>query len=119
MIGDDETQTFAISISGMHCIRCIETIETALSKEKGISSAEVILGQARISFYPQLISMENIECLFEQSGYPIEKPEKKRGRWNRFLERIIDSNEKSFGTRKLDCCTMNYGHETHGRGTGK
>jgi hypothetical protein len=36
----------------------------------------------------------------------IQKNENKKGWWNRFIDRMIRSNEQTFGTGRINCCTL-------------
>ena len=106
MIGEDGTKTVEFSIDGMHCERCVNTVEGALSSLGGIDIFDVTVGQARVSYLPQLIGMDEIADAIESSGYNITTENKRQSRWGRFIEKMIKSNEKTFGSGKLDCCTI-------------
>lgn len=31
-----------------------------------------------------------------------------KSKWNRYLEKMAETNEKLYGEQRLDCCGMNY-----------
>lgn len=68
-----------LKIGGMHCASCALNIETALKKTAGVSSANVSfpLEQARISYDPATISVQDLIKVIEGVGYTAsEKLEK-------------------------------------------
>ena len=106
MIGEDGTKTVEFSIDAMHCERCVNSVESALSGVDGIDIFDVSVGRARISYLPQLISIDEIASVIESSGYDINTENKRKSRWDLFIAKMIKSNEKTFGSGKLDCCTI-------------
>ena len=64
-------QKVIVSIGGMHCATCVDTIQKALRGVEGISSAEVNLGteEARITFNPAIVSMDVIKSTILDAGY--------------------------------------------------
>jgi hypothetical protein len=38
-------------------------------------------------------------------GYDVEK-KKRKSRFQRFVDKMIESNEKSYGSKCLDCCDI-------------
>ncbi|UCE41546.1 MAG: copper-translocating P-type ATPase [Candidatus Aminicenantes bacterium] len=64
-----------IPIQGMHCASCVQAIEKALLKEKGITKASVNLAseKAKIEYIPSLINLPEIKKVIEQTGYKVLK----------------------------------------------
>jgi len=60
-----------LKILGMHCESCAKTIEKALSKEKGLISAQVNfnLENAIIEYNPEKINVDEIKKIIEETGY--------------------------------------------------
>ncbi|OGZ34147.1 MAG: hypothetical protein A2Y98_02325 [Candidatus Portnoybacteria bacterium RBG_19FT_COMBO_36_7] len=60
-----------LKISGMHCASCAANIERALTKEKGIVSANVNYAneKAYLEFNPQQSSIERIKKVIKDTGY--------------------------------------------------
>src|SRR4030042_3434827 len=60
-----------LKISGMHCASCAANIERALTKEKGIVSANVNYAneKAYLEFNPQQSSIEKIKKVIKDTGY--------------------------------------------------
>ena len=85
-----------LKILGMHCESCAKTIEKALSKEKGLISAQVNfnLENAIIEYNPEKINVDEIKKIIEETGYKtLEKEgemadEIKRG-WQKFWFGLI------------------------------
>ena len=66
-----------IKIGGMHCAACAQTIEKALKKEAGISSANVNFAteKAIVEYDAHKVSLERIAEVIRESGYePIGMP---------------------------------------------
>lgn len=91
-----------LTIDGMSCGACIARIESALMELTGIEQVDVSLGKASIIYIPGVISTSTFKKTIEENGYRI--PQKKG---KRFLDRLIDSNKKTFGSERPDCCTLN------------
>ena len=98
--------TIELSLDGMHCEKCVETVKTALSGVDGIDYFKVALGKAQVSFLPQLVSIAYIEKLIDESGYSVRRNATRKGFFGRFIDRMIESNEKNFGNKRLDCCNL-------------
>ena len=47
LFAGDKTKTVTLSISGMHCQSCANTVEKALQKVEGVSKANVALGEQK------------------------------------------------------------------------
>ncbi len=83
-----------------------EELESILLNLQGVESLRFEKDRIHISFYPQLISLQAIKAEIEKIGMA---PESKRskGFFARYLDRMIESNRKSFGNGRLDCCDLN------------
>jgi len=53
------------------------------------------------------IAKEYIIEILENNGYKKARS-KKKGIFQRFLDKLIKTNKKEFGNKKLDCCDLNY-----------
>jgi len=60
-----------IGITGMHCASCVATVEKALEKVKGVSSAVVNLAseKAYVDFDPGQVTEESLKKAIERAGY--------------------------------------------------
>ena len=103
---DQGLKTIHMSIGNMHCERCVNTVQTAIESIEGVDSADVTAGGAEVRFLPQLVTQTYIEGVIDEAGYPVQKSVPKKGFFGRFLERMIESNEKNFGNERLDCCKL-------------
>ena len=106
MLDEVGTKTIDILIDGMHCEQCVGTIQHSLEHEDGVEYADVTIGKVRISYLPQLITEDHIKERIEGSGYTVRKNTKRKGLFGRFIDRMIESNEKNFGDQRLDCCSL-------------
>ena len=70
-----ELKTVNLAITGMTCASCVNTIETALYKENGITEAVVNLTteKARVTFDPKSISEKQIIKTIANTGYGAKK----------------------------------------------
>jgi len=59
-----------IGITGMHCASCVATVEKALEKVKGVSSAVVNLAseKAYVDFDPGQVTEESLKKAIERAG---------------------------------------------------
>jgi copper chaperone len=108
-MGMDDSETIAtieVTIVGMTCEGCVRRVRTALAGVTGLEHAEVQLGKARLEFYPHVITAERLRGMIAALGYAIPGPPRRRSLFGRFLDRMIETNEKTFGNERLDCCTM-------------
>ena len=106
MNSEPGTRMIELSIDGMHCERCVKNVEAVMSGADGIESFLVRVGHVKVDHFPQLVDEDRIRELVETAGYEVRKPAEGRSPWKRFIDRMIRSNEKAFGTGKLDCCTV-------------
>jgi hypothetical protein len=81
-------------------------LESILSSLQGVESLRFDKDRIHISFYPQLISLQTIKTEIEKAGMAPE-PKRRKGFFARYLDRMIESNRKSFGNGRLDCCDLN------------
>lgn len=93
-----------LTIDGMSCEHCVKTLTKTL-QIAGIEDLKVQVGKASLSFDANVISMNSIQGLIESAGYSIAKP-KKKGFVNRFIDGLIESNKKEFGSKRLGCCNL-------------
>ncbi|VDK34299.1 unnamed protein product [Taenia asiatica] len=77
--GDEGTQTLEITIQGMTCSSCVNSIETALKKLPGVTSASVALATKRgkVVFDSRLVGARSILKAIENMGFDasVYKPE--------------------------------------------
>jgi copper chaperone CopZ len=61
--------TLKLSIEGMHCGGCIRRVTTALEAIKGVESASVEVGSARLNFHPEQTNAEEIAAAINRIGF--------------------------------------------------
>jgi Cu+-exporting ATPase len=66
-----EERSLTVKIGGMSCASCVKTIETAVGNLSGVKSVNVNLAteSAKITFYPNITSLEDIKQAIENVGY--------------------------------------------------
>ena len=106
MAEENGTKTIEILIDGMHCERCIDTIRGALEAEEGVEYLDITVGKARVSYLPQLIGASHIKALINDSGYTVRQNTKRKGFFGRYIDRMIENNQRLFGHERLDCCSL-------------
>ncbi len=106
MDDSETTATIEVTIQGMTCEGCVQRVRAALAGVTGLERADVRLGTARLEFYPEVITAETLRGMITALGYTSPGPPKRRNLFGRFLDRMIETNEKTFGHERLDCCTM-------------
>ena len=105
----DETtmkESVEIPVLGMSCDNCIERITRTLTGVQGIEALQVELGRVRVEFYPQAVGLDVLLTRIRALGYTIPESARSRNPFRRFLNKMIETNEKTFGNQRLDCCTM-------------
>jgi Cu+-exporting ATPase len=62
-----------IPVQGMHCASCVQNIEKALLRMRGVTKAAVNLAteRARVEYIPSEISLKEIKGAIEQAGYKV------------------------------------------------
>jgi copper chaperone CopZ len=103
---DDGLKTVELYVEGMHCQRCVNNVGRSLSRINGVESCAVEMGHAWLTYLPQLVSHDTIERAFHGSEYTVHFHAPRRNAWQRVVNRLIRSNEKLFGGKTPDCCTI-------------
>jgi len=88
-----------VPIQGMHCASCVQNIEKALLRTRGVTKAAVNLAteKARVEYIPSETSLKEIKEVIEQAGYRVLEvpPEEEPAD----VERIV--REKEYKKLKL------------------
>lgn len=102
-----------ITIEGMVCSHCVETIEKKLKAIEGVGNVKVSLDE-KVAFISDGIEDDLIKSEIEGEGYQVisienieEYPEdekEKKGFFSRLIRKIEKSNEEEFGEGKMHCC---------------
>lgn len=66
-------KTLVISIDGMHCDGCAETIQTLLAVETGVKAASVSFqdSRARVLYDPAAADEKKLVAAIERGGYKV------------------------------------------------
>jgi hypothetical protein len=84
-----------------------EKLSKALSAIDGIESTEIHDGSVSIRYYPDILSKEMIRGELNRLGVNLGQDEKTRNPFKRLVNRLAESNTKTFGSEPLDCCNLN------------
>ena len=106
MTDEEGLKTIDITIDGMHCERCVDTIKHALEAEEGVEYIDVTVGKARIGYLPQLVTANHLKDRIKDSGYSLHENTKRKGFFGRYIDRMIENNQKIYGDQRLDCCSL-------------
>jgi copper chaperone CopZ len=103
---ENELERASMQVLGMKCEGCVETVKTALTGVQGLENLDVEIGRVSFDYYPAATSLESVTQMIETLGYRVPLLKPSRNPFTRFLSRMIENNEKTFGHERLDCCTM-------------
>ncbi|MBI3042946.1 MAG: heavy-metal-associated domain-containing protein [Betaproteobacteria bacterium] len=69
-------KTLVVTIEGMHCDGCAETIKALLDVEAGVKASSVSFkdGSARVLYDPAAIDEPGIAAAIERGGYKAKLP---------------------------------------------
>ena len=68
-------QMAVLTINGMSCKHCVNTIETTLRELNGVTQASVDLaaGRAFVTYKPEQVTVEQLVAAVSDAGYPAKK----------------------------------------------
>lgn len=82
-------------------------LSKALFAIDGLESAEIHDSSVSVQYYPEILSKEMIRAELIRLGAGLEQNGKSRNPFTRFVNRLAESNTKTFGSESLDCCKLN------------
>lgn len=104
-----------IKIQGMMCGHCVNAVSNALKGIEGIIEVKVILEEKEVQVNGSA-SNEILKEVIEKDGYTVlsiedmddsgPEEKKKGGVFSKLFNKIGESNKKTFGDKKLDCCNI-------------
>ena len=94
-------------LEGLDVDASLSRLKISLEDIDGVEKLVLAEGKITISYYPDLLSLATIRHQIESLGFKIKIKKDKRNPFNRFVDRLIESNKKSFGSETLDCCNLN------------
>ena len=70
-----EASVIEVSIGGMTCTGCEQTVQTSISKLEGIKSvkASFITGKALVEYFPGITDTVKIKAAVTGSGYTVKR----------------------------------------------
>jgi copper chaperone len=95
-----------LTVTGMHCESCVRRVTAAVGALAGVEAVNAHIGCVRVEFYPQAVSREGIEAAIRGLGYGIDNGGDDARR-DGLLARMARTNQELFGSRRLNCCTLN------------
>ena len=84
-----------------------EKLSKALSAIEGVESTGIRDSSVSVQYYPDILSKETIRRELVRLGVSLEKNGKSRNLFKRFVNRLAESNARTFGSEPLDCCKLN------------
>lgn len=60
-----------LSIEGMHCDHCVDTVRDALEDLEGLSVQSVSIGEADVTYDSSNVSVEDVSTALEEAGYEL------------------------------------------------
>jgi len=66
-------KTLVVTIEGMHCDGCAETIKALLAVEAGVKASTVSFkdGRARVLYDPAVVDKKRLVAAIEKGGYKV------------------------------------------------
>ena len=81
-------------------------ITVGLSSKEGVSFIRTDLDSFSVDFLSYQYSPEYIRDIVRKAGFH-EKAKEKKSLWKRWLDSMASDTDSTFGTRRLDCCSLN------------
>ena len=68
-------QETTLSVPDIGCDGCVNTVQGALKDVPGVQAvqADATTKQVHLSYDPQVITMEKVESVLSEAGYPVAK----------------------------------------------
>lgn len=86
----------------------LNIVKEQLNKIAGITGVKLYEnGIFRIEYYPYVLSAAMIREKLVSLGTIIKENKKIRNPFKRFIYKLAESNEKTFGSETLECCKLN------------
>jgi len=84
-----------------------EALVTALEVVDGVETVTVVRKTVSVDHYREILSREAIRRELLRLGVRLGNNARPGNPFKRFVNRLADSNSKTFGDQPLDCCTLN------------
>jgi hypothetical protein len=84
-----------------------ERLRLVFTNLEGVESFQTEGDTVCVIFYPEILSISTICENLVKLSYEIVQDEKPRNPFKRFIGNMAKSNQKTFGSERLDCCTIN------------
>jgi hypothetical protein len=83
-----------------------EQLRLFFSNSEGVESYRQEKKTVTVVFYPEILSLSTISAHFSKLGYSLVRDDGQRHSFTRFIRNLAESNKKTFGSERLDCCTI-------------
>ena len=69
------TERVTLNVPDISCGHCVNTIQTSLGQLEGVASvaASAETKQVDLAFDPNKVSLEKIEAVLDEEGYPVKR----------------------------------------------
>ena len=64
-------KTETLVVDGMNCGHCVKALEKSLAKVKGLSRAKVTVGNAEVSYDPEISCKADLEKAVSEAGFSL------------------------------------------------
>ncbi|MEQ9289567.1 MAG: LDCC motif putative metal-binding protein [Cyclobacteriaceae bacterium] len=81
-------------------------IGNALGSKEGVSYKKINHDSFSVNFLSYQHSSEYILEVAKKAGFQ-EKAKENKSLWKRFLDSMTSDTDSTFGSRRLDCCSLN------------
>ncbi len=85
----------------------LKSVRENLLSLEGVHTVTLENGVLRIEYLSAVVSPSLIRREVERLGLPLAKERKNRNPMKRFIDRMIKSNQETYGSQTLDCCKLN------------
>ena len=65
------TEQSTLTIEGMHCEHCVESVREALESVRGVSVDRVAVGTADVAYDPSMVSQDQLATVLDDAGYEL------------------------------------------------
>jgi len=88
-----------------------EHLQELIQDQDGIISINLKQDGLSVEFYGHIVSELYIMELLKKGNFPFA-PEPRKSRIKRFIENLAETNRKTYGDQRLDCCGLNHAKQS-------
>lgn len=100
-------QDVDLSVKGLDSPADFQRVKTAIEKLEGVEAVQNRAGKVNVSFYAEVLSASVICREIQRLGFAADIEKSDPNPFKKFVNSMIENNEKLFGSERPDCCTLN------------